>query len=277
VPGILNSGTVVVTEGHEKSFDSLFFRWLLDDNKVEVFPCGNCHDVSQVVRKAGLWAQISTDITMSGVIDADFRSPSQIEELTTEGVVPLPLHEAESFICMPSVIASAARAIGSQEPLLTENDAEEIILQRLADARLQIALRRCFSHSTFTVRMSFERSVLATVTSKEEAMVHVRTKSADEVGKAIEAMSEDVFEHRLDDALSEIDRAIQNRDIQNALRLLAGKELLAALAPKAGCKNGTDLMRSIKRNLCVDDHAELTEFRDQLRKCLAQPCHATDG
>lgn len=270
VPGILNSATVVVTEGHEKSFDSIFYRWLLDDSKVEVFPCGNCYDVTQVIRKTGLWGQISTDIRMSGIVDADFRSEEQLSEMSGQYLVPLPLHEAESFICVPAVIATAAKRIGSQEVPLTEAEVERIIFEKLSMEKLQIALRRCFSSSTFTVRVSLEKSVLSTVTSREEAMDHIRRKSVEEISKAVEAMSEAVFEERLDTELANIKRAIVSKDVLTALKYLPGKELLALLAPKAGCKNGTDLMRSIKGNLCVGQFDVLAELQCRLQTCLAQ-------
>ncbi len=73
LPGILSANRVLVTEGHEKSFDAIFYRWLLGDNKIEIYPGGGCSDVVGIVNKSGLWDKISTQISISGVIDADFR------------------------------------------------------------------------------------------------------------------------------------------------------------------------------------------------------------
>ncbi len=245
VPGILNSGTVIVTEGHEKSFDSIFFRWILDDSKAEVFPCGNCHDVKQVISKNGLWGQISTDIKLSGVIDSDFRSHDQIEEIEQDFLMPLQLHEAESYICLPEIIIAAATCIGSQASLPTKEGISELIFSELSTQRLMIALKRSFSDSTFTVRMSLDKSLLKNVTTKEDAMKHIKDKSMDEVSKAVEAMSDAVFEQRIDRELACIDKILAEKNVVDALKFLPGKQLLSKLAPRTGCKNGTDLMRSI--------------------------------
>ena len=270
VPGILNARIVIVTEGHEKSFDSIFYRWLLADSKVEIFPCGNCIDVQQVISKQGLWAQVSTDIRLTGAIDSDFRSSESIATVTGDHIIHLTLHEAESYICLPSVIVAAARAIGSQKDLPTEEEVTNTILDELNSNRLSVALKRSFSDSTFTVRMSLERSVLARMATKEEAMTHIRSKAEEEVSKAVDAMSEAVFEKRLDKELAKIDKTLANRDVIIALRLVPGKQLLAKLAPRTGCKNGTDLMRSIKRNLCIESFEPLKKLADVLKISIAR-------
>jgi ribosomal protein L29 len=153
---------------------------------------------------------------------------------------------------------------------------EDFILGELHRQRLQIALRRSFAESALTVRLSLNRSVLAQVATKEEAMGFIRAKSEEEVSKAVEAISESVFEQRLDQELMQIDKAVRDRDVRRALTFVPGKELLSKLAPRTGCKNGTDLMRSIKRNLTVDGFAELKELADELRANLAQG-HPTEG
>ena len=264
VPGILNAGRVIVTEGHEKSFDSIFYRWLLADSKVEIFPCGNCYDVQQVISKQGLWSQVSTDIRLSGAIDSDYRSAESLKRLVGDHLVSLELHEAESYICIPTLIVAAAASIGSQETLLAEDDVSTTILDELRDNRLPIALKRTFSDTTFTVRMSLERSVLSTVETKDEVMIHIRNKSTEEVSKAVEAMSEKVFEERLDEELKAIDNALASRDVFVALKFVPGKQLLAKLAPKTGCKNGTDLMRSVKRNLRFEEFEKMKSLADAL-------------
>lgn len=279
VPGILNAGCVVVTEGHEKSFDSIFYRWLLGDGKVEIFPCGNCDDVRQVVEKHGLWGQISTDIRLAGVIDADYRSDAALKRRAGNKLISLSLHEAESYVCIPEVVSSAAQRIGSQDTLLSEDDVREIIFTELQRQRLVVALKRSFSDSTFTVRMSLERSVLSNVGTKEDAMRQIRSKSSVEVSKAVEAMSELVFERRLDQELAAIDRAIDQRDVLTALKFLPGKELLAKLAPLTGCKNGTDLIRSIKRNLSAEDFAAISLLSSEIQRSIGiySTDYSTDG
>jgi hypothetical protein len=270
VPGILNAGKVVVTEGHEKSFDSIFYRWLLNDGKTEIFPCGNCNDVKQVIAKKGLWGQVSSDIKLTGAIDCDYRSEEDLSRVTTNHVVRLSMHEAESYLCLPDLLVAAAEKIGSQETPLTTDEVQSMIFDELQRQRLPIALKRSFAGAELTVRISLERSILVKVTTKEEAMLHIRDKSAKEVSKAVEAMDEGTFETRLDQELSRIDKVIVERDVNNALRLMPGKELLSKLAPRAGCKNSTDLMRSVKRNPNLDSFPLVKELAEAIRASIAQ-------
>lgn len=268
VPGILNAGSVVVTEGHEKSFDSIFYRWLLDDGKAEIFPCGNCEDVKQVIGKTGLWGQISTDIRLVGAIDSDFRSDEVLKLITGEKLIILNLHEAESYICIPEIISAAAQQIGSQDNIISEDDVRNIIFDELLRQKLQIALKRSFSDSTFTARISLDRYLISTVKTKEDAMTHIRSRSNEEIRKAVDAMSELVFEQRLDKELATIEKTLLDKDVLVALKILPGKELLAKLAPMAGCKNGTDLMRSIKRNLSVKNFPEAKVLSDAIKQSI---------
>lgn len=268
VPGILSADTVVVTEGHEKSFDSIFYRWLLGDSKAEVFPCGNCNDVKQVIEKQGLWNQVSTDIRLVGTIDSDFRPKDDIDKIKGNRIIPLSLHEAESYLCIPEVLVAAAIKIGSQESIPTADDVAELILSELKKHRLTIAMKRSFSDSSFTARMSLERFILSSVTTKEEAMQYIRDKSKEEIRKAVEAMSEQVFEERLDKELEGIDKVLTDNDVVKALMYVPGKQLLSALAPRAGCKNATDLMRSVKRNLVVADFPLLNDLSGRLKTML---------
>jgi len=82
-------------------------------------------------------------------------------------------------------------------------------------------------------------------------------------------MSELEFEKRLDGELANIDKAIDECNVLQGLRFLPGKEVLAKLAPMAGCKNGTDLMRSIKKNLSVNDFEVISLLSNEIRHCSA--------
>jgi ABC-type lipoprotein export system ATPase subunit len=269
VPGILNAGKVVVTEGHEKSFDSIFYRWLLNDGTVEIFPCGNCNDVRQVIGKRGLWSQVSSDIVLTGVVDPDYRSSASNARSTADHIVQLSLHEAESYLCIPDLLVAAASAIASQEVNLTEKEVKDCIFHELRSKRISIALKRSFANAGVTVRLSLEKSTLAAISTKDEAMNLIKDISAGEINKAVEAMDESAFEARLDSELAHIDQIISSGDVIAALRLVPGKELLAKLAPRAGCKNGVDLMRSVKSNLSLEQFSVVKSLANEIRASIA--------
>ena len=160
LPGILSANRVLVTEGHERSFDAIFYRWLLADNKIEIYPGGGCTDVSSIVGKTGLWDRISTRISLVGVIDSDFRDDDYLSTLASSNVHTLGLHEAEAYLCVPEIVCAIAARIGSQEKPLTVAEVESCILEFLTRDLLVIAAKRLFARSRIALAVSVEKKAL---------------------------------------------------------------------------------------------------------------------
>ena len=248
LPGILSANRVLVTEGHEKSFDAIFFRWLLDDQKIEIYPGGGCADVVSIVNKAGLWDKISSKIQLSGIIDADYRDESYLSTLKAQTIHVLRFHEAEAYLCIPVVICAVASRIGSQEHTLTSEQVVDLIISTLDSEKLLVAAKRVFAKSRLTLAVSVERGLLATASNREELLAQIKLAATDELEKAQSTLSPAQLEADFHSELVAIEGIISTRSVEGALRLLPAKELLNKLAPRAGCKNGSDLMRSLRRN-----------------------------
>jgi ABC-type lipoprotein export system ATPase subunit len=264
LPGILSANKVIVTEGHEKSFDSIFYRWLLGDSKIEIFPAGGCTDVIGVVTKSGLWEKISSNITLTGVIDSDYKEHSYSDTLSSEHVLILPFHEAESYLCLPEILSAIAVRIGSQEKPLTPEDVLTLLKDSLCAQRLAIAARRVFAKSKIDLAVSLEKKVLAEPTDKESLVTQLKTAAEKEIQKAVEAIGPSNLEYYLDIELSNIDDACSNKDPLEMLKYLPGKQMLNILAPKAGCRNGTDLMRALKSNFPPEFFNETKKLKNTL-------------
>jgi len=264
LPGILSTNKVIVTEGHDKSFDSIFYRWLTEESSIEIYPGGCCTDVIDIVGKSGLWAKISTKISLVGVIDSDYRSPEYLASCEKQGVIPLSFHEAESFLCIPEVIIAVGNRIGSQEKELTQTEVEDHIFSNLELAKLNIAAKRVFSNSKITLGVSLTKKVLAKSQNTEQLIEELKGAAEEEIKKAIEKCDIETLQVMLEEEISRIDSAINDNDIAAALLLLPGKELLNKLAPKAGCRNGDDLMRSLKRNFKPSDFEILHQLQQSL-------------
>ncbi len=268
LPGILSTNKVVVTEGHEKSFDSIFYRWLLDDNTIEIYPGGGCADVYDIVGKSGLWSKISTKISLVGIIDRDFRTDDYMSSLEADGVLPLPFHEAESFLCIPEVISKIAERIGSQEEEITAEKVSELILTMLNDGKLEIAAKRVFLRAKISLGVSLRKRVIKDSENKEQLIAHLKEASNGELQKAVQACDIQILEAYLDEELASISEAIESQNIDRALYFIPGKELLNRIAPKAGCRNGDDLMRSLKRNFKPEDFAQISVFKEKLSAAI---------
>lgn len=266
LPGILSANRVLVTEGHEKSFDAIFYRWILQDNKVEIYPGGGCTDVAAIVGKAGLWDKISSKIQLWGVVDADYRDDAYLGTLRHDAIHVLKYHEAEAYLCIPEVLCAIAGRIGSQETQPTPEGVRSLILTSLEAAKLSIAARRAFARSRVALAVSLEKKLLAAASTREELAVQIREAAAGELRKAESTLSPDQVEASFNTEVAGIESVIARCDIQAALRLLPAKELLNALAPRAGCKNGSDLMRSLRRNFKPEEFPDTKALAAEIGK-----------
>jgi hypothetical protein len=132
----------------KKSFDLIFYRWLLRDEKIEVFPAGNCHNVEQVVGHRGIWAQVSSDVKIAGIIDSDYTSDQPL----TPGVVALPLHEAKSYACIPDIVLALSKRIGRGN--LDADSLIELIVSEIARQKVRIIATRFSARTNSSVNFS---------------------------------------------------------------------------------------------------------------------------
>lgn len=253
LPGILSANRVLVTEGHEKSFDAIFYRWLLQDNKVEIFPAGGCADVLAIVNKSGLWDKISSKIDLRGVVDSDYRDDEDLSSMRSTAVHVLEYHEAEAYLCEPAVICAVASRIGSQELQLEPEQVLDVLLGTLNTQKLVIAARRVFAKARISLAVSVERKLLSVAATKETLISQMKAAAQDEMKKAEVVIAPEQIEQLFLAELTKIEAVMDAKDAAKALRFLAAKEVLQVLAPKAGCRNGTDVMRSLRHNFSPSD------------------------
>ncbi len=264
IPGFLTANRVLVTEGHEKSFDSIFYRWLLSDTEVEIYPAGGCTEVLPIINKSGLWDKITSKIGMLGVIDMDFRSEEYLKSLISTSVKGLTLHEAESYLCIPAIITAVATRIGSMDMPLTSSIVEDRILEMLNRDKLVVAAKRLFFEKNLKLGISVTKKLLAASKTRDEMLSAIKDAASDERTKAIEFTSESKLESDFDAVLATIQTAIDRKDIMAALQFLPGKELLNELSPLAGCKNGDALMRSLRTNFKPGDFPQTRDLAEAL-------------
>lgn len=277
LPGILSANRVLVTEGHEKSFDAIFYRWLLQDKKLEIYSCGGCSDVAAVIAKSGIWAEISSNVELRGVVDADFRDEKALAECEAANVHVLNLHEAESYLCFPEIICAIASRIGSQAVALTEDEVLRQIVERLAKDRLAIAAKRVFARSRVVLAVSVQRRLMAAVSDREELLKHMKEAAASQLEQAETVLGPEKMEALLDEELAVIDGVLAVPSAEAALRLLPAKSLLQSLAQRAGCKNGSEVMRSVQRNFMPGEFAITKHLAAALIGNMQGPVSAAVG
>lgn len=268
LPGILSANKVVVTEGHEKSFDAIFYRWLLNDAEIEIFPAGSCTDVTAVVTRNGLWEKIASRVSLCGVIDCDFRDDTYNQTLITSNVLQLPFHEAESYICLPQVINKLAKRIGSQENIITEEQVSEIIINEMNEKIHHVVAKRVFTKAKINLAVSIEKKELQSIQNIDQLKEKILLAAEQERKKASISISNEKIVADVDTEYSMLKSYISTKNIVDCLKVIPGKELLNKLATKVGCKNSADLMRALRTNFKPSDFIHISELSDKLTTIL---------
>jgi predicted ATPase len=100
----------VFCEGDEDSIDFRLLSAWFDGPDTVVRPVGSCDTVMQCVRALDA-SQIAASLEAVGVIDRDFHNDSRLGALPA-GVRALNVHEVESLLCLPAVVAAVCEHQG---------------------------------------------------------------------------------------------------------------------------------------------------------------------
>jgi hypothetical protein len=146
------------------------------------------------------------------------------------------------------VICAIAERIGSQEKPLTTEEVVSKVMSSLREQRLTIAAKRLFARAKITLAVSLEKRLTADATDRNRIVADIQSAAETELKKAEGHLAPHAIDSMFDAEVAAIDQALFTQDIVKALYYLPSKELLNQLAPRAGCKNGADLMRALRRN-----------------------------
>jgi len=260
IPGIIAAKNVVVSEGEEKSFDSVFYRWVLSDEQIEVMAAGDCEQVINVCKRDGIWSRIAPKVILTGVVDRDFRENPVANE------VILKFREAESYLAIPTLALLADSHLKIVETRITADEIIDMILKQLAQERYLIGANLVASKCGMRLGVSIARSVKRSCDTTETLINHLKQSSQEELSKAACAMGNDKIEGMITELNKTIDKALKVRDWTFALKVIDGKAIGNAVAKQIGIRNAIDLMRSISTNI----KPELVEEIKQLSASLIE-------
>lgn len=260
IPGIIATQNVVVTEGKEKSFDSLFYRWVLGDDQIEVMPAGDCNQVINVCKRGGIWSRIAPKVSLVGVIDRDFgRNQNNV-------VTVLKYREAESYLAIPSLIIAADSHLCIKEERLSEETVIELILARLEQERHLIYANVVASRCGIRLGVSISRALQNNCDNTEALIICLRTSSQEELAKATEEMGDEAIERVVHEIETEINSIIRDKDWGKALLYVDGKGIGNAIAKNIGVRNAIDLVRSVAANIKIDNVDDVKELSEKLQR-----------
>lgn len=266
VPALVVTSSTLGVEGDDSSFDVEFYRWLCGPN-VSVAPLGDCESVRAAARGADLWSEMSTGgASVAGIIDRDYRTDERLRELANDGLIVLPLHEAESYLCIPSVVVVLAEKLGLVEPPTIDQVTDTITAFAKAQ-RERVAVRRTAERARVSLAVSIPRRVFDKL-RPGDLIDALSRLAAEEERKAASWVGRDAVQSAYDAEVARLDAAIQTNDIPGLLALLPGKELLGALRKLIGAGCANDCCRAASKHLAPTEFALIDDLQAQLRKVV---------
>jgi hypothetical protein len=265
IPSILSSSSAIAIEGTENSFDQTFYRWLLNDHDIEVIPIGGCSDVHNVANKTGVWDKIAPSVKIVGVIDSDYRNEGELNNFKNGSTHVLDYHEVESYLCNPKLITEIAEKLSVLDPIPSEADLTNFILESFESQIHNISAQRTFARGKIRLGVSVSKKALSKVESEEDLKGVISVEAKKEEQKATDFIGEAKILAILEEELKECKEAFEKKDLTKILKLIPGKELLNKLAPKAGCRSERNLVNAVKRHIDISEYPELSSLRDELK------------
>ncbi len=275
IPSLLANERTLVVEGHDESFDSIFYNWLLTDTEFAPAAVGGSEDVIAIVAREGKWNRISPSVSLTGIVDRDYKSDSDVEKLKRRGVIVLDYHEAESYLCFPEILRQIASSLGTTEKLPSISDLEDQIYAYLESQSLQICARRLSAQLTQRIGVSVPSNALKNVSSLDDLerlfFSDIETNRAQFESKFGEPNVSNVISMEW----GELQRIVEARDLKQALRMVPGKELLGKLARQIGCIDTNAVARAARRHIGQADFAVINDLRTTLQNAIVEPQNAS--
>ncbi len=268
IPAILSASRALAVEGEETSFDRIFYGWVVGTSDFATVPLGGCDEVVAACTHVGIWDRVASGVTIGGVVDRDYRAESRTKATPNDTIATLRFHEAESYLCLPEVVARIAESVGTVDDPPTKEDVLGIIVEFLADSVLQTSARRTFARAGMHLAVSVDRKAIAAASDEESMITLIRQAASKEQEKA-ENLAPDKVEGIFQEELTLCREALASRDSRRILRIFPGKELLGKLAPMMGCSSPSAVARGAKTHIDLTEIPELTELRSALRAILS--------
>lgn len=263
IPAILSTSNALITEGRETSFDSIFYRWLIGKNDIEIVPMGGASDVQAVSNRLGVWNTIAPSVKIVGVFDRDYKSNETIESLSSENCIPLGYHEAESYFCIPSVVVMVTEKMGLKESIPSISDIENIIIDEFQSSYLEISAQRIFDKAKLNLAVSISKNELKKIGSVEELEIKLIEESKNQTEYANVKLNEETIKAYLKEEIEYCEKAIAEKNIDIILSIMPGKSLISKMSNISGAKNPSDYARACTKHLKFEDYEQFKRLKNK--------------
>ncbi len=264
IPAILSANKVIGVEGTDTSFDMPFYTWLVGDD-VKVVSLGGHKEVLDSTKKLTIWKEIAPSCRILGVIDRDHND----NEIIGDNILMLDQHEAESYLCLPSLLSQLAAKTFANPPTLDD------LTKLLVNTASTLLLDTAFARVSFKTALPRTHLSKKNIDTSSLANIKVGIPAFIEKQKNAYVTLQSNLPALIDKEYDTCSKAIINSDIPAILNLFPGKELLRQLSTAIGYATTADLLDSARKHISFSDWPHLTNLRLQILSKLNQ--HSQDS
>ncbi len=244
---------VLFVEGTQSSLDQAIYRWCFPGWLV--IPRGSCEDVIHSVATMRKNAAL-TRLACSGIVDADDRTPEEIERLHRLGIAVLPVAEIENIVLLPAV----SRAIAKHEGYADEE----------LEQRLQALQNAVFEHvrNTAGIQSAVIRYCKRRVHRLLRGITLTECSRVEDVTSNYQDQIASVDVAKIaEEAHNQLARAIEDENITDLLSHYDNKGLFALAARHLRSNKADDFRNWLVRALASDSASDVGAA---IRSCLPE-------
>ena len=246
---------VLFVEGEGGSLDLAVYRACYPN--FTILPRGGCEQVIHAVRTMRANAAL-TRVTCAGIVDADSRSPDDVERLNWMGILVLPVAEIENVFALPAVATAILQEdshdAAEQSARLARLSDQLFAEAAKPDVQTDVVLRACRRR----IDRVLKQVDLSDVADEHALEVSLQARVA-EIG--VTSLAAEIR--------TSLQSAIAARDLPALLAIYDGKERVLAEAASALRNNRFDVFVGWLPRVMKDP--EKPRLRDAIAALLPQP------
>ena len=254
---------ILFVEGDKTSLDMETYRLCYPE--WTVIPKGSCKDVIQAVsslRKLNENMRI-LNITCVGIVDRDTRVSSQIEELEGQGIKVLQYSEIENIFSLPSVAHEVLKIVGFTDNELT-NKQEQFNTELLSYIRNELSGDKL---EKFVVQR-IHRQIDTYLKRIDLSDTKNCNEMKDKLISAVSALINSKINEWISEMKNEIQKCIDNENIDGLLYIYENKGLLAKTASILMGTSKSNFEGLLMRQLKVPNNNLLQAIKSVLPKLI---------
>jgi len=244
-----NRKNVIFIEGEKGSFDFEIYKHIYSD--FYIVPCGSCSSVIQNT-KAFRNMQDLHKLNIHGIIDHDYRTDTEIDSYTKDGIYVLDIAEIENLFCVEGVIR-----------IVVENQAFPDI------EKIVTAVKKCVFtafHQEYDNQLCSicEREIQHKLKGYKKSHLNTKETLQDNLDKLCSSIDIDKL---YSETKEKIDAIITKQDYNNLLRIYNRKSLYIRISKEFGLLGTKEdnyaqlvlrLLKSDKQEEIVNEMAKFT-------------------